>query len=523
MFRKADLCSDLEKSGLKAGDIVMVHSSLSSLGWVWGGADAVIDALLEVIGEDGTLLMPALTAGSKQVPFEGKQTPSYLGEINEAFRRRGDVKRSFHPTHSVLALGKDADYLIADHLEAESACGLGTPYFKLTERGGYVLMLGVDLDRCTLMHTAEDLADCPFLGERTFYYRDSEGAIQEKVLKRFPGPHRDFIGLDQHLRKAGIIKLGRVGSAVTRLIKAQDLLLEATRLLKENPAAVLCDNPSCQDCLQQKGKIRSNLLLGEKFKLAALISDFHPGDDSLDLLSHYAVNRIELSDYLTRKILINGDLFLDALCQEVAERKLNISGLGITTSLESLLKDNSPTDLFEKLGKMAECLDSEFLRLRIRQSQELSPSDETLLESIKIFASFLNKIGITLLLVNDPQGPLATPEVIKSFFSQLKAERIENVGFAFDPAGFVESGKKPFLNTFKQTSKAVRNLYLTDSCFKSGKLTGLMRGNGEIKELVSALRCRSYSGYFTVGGLTDYDPFSLEERLGDFWDFFSLL
>lgn len=521
MFTKNELKSDLKNSGLKAGAIVMVHSSLSSLGWVQGGAETVIEALLEVIGEDGTLLMPALTAGSKQVPFEGKQTPSYLGKITEAFRTWPGVKRSFHPTHSVLALGKAADFLLAYHIDAKSACGPGTPYYRLAEIGGYVLLLGVDLDRCTILHTAEDLADCPFLKERIFYYRNQEGVICEKVLQKFPGPHRDFIGLDQRFRRSGIIKLGLVGDAVTRLIEAKALLSDATKLLRENPAAILCNNPSCQDCLQQKGRIRASTLLKERFTLAAIISDFSPHSDAtFKILSHYGVDTIELSDYLTTKILINGDLYLEGLSKKIEEKKLEVSGIGIATDLKSLV-DKKLTPQAGRLRDIANNLRAKFLRLRIRQSW-LSENDE-ILEAIRTLARELEKVGVRLLIANDPQGPFAEPEEVRALFLQLKAEKSENISFAFDPVGFVEAGKSPFRNTFNKASKVIRNLYLTDSRFKDGTLTLLRKGNGEIKELVSALRCRSYSGYFTVGSLTDYDPFSLEERLQDFWDMFSSL
>lgn len=525
MLTKAEIIAKLEKIGLKTGDKVMVHSSLSSLGWVDGGAETVIDALLEVIGETGTLLMPALTSGSKENPYEGIQTPSYLGQITEAFRRRPEVKRSFHPTHSVLALGKDAEALIADHIKAESACGLGTPYYKLAEVGGSVLLLGVDLDRCTILHTAEDLADCPFLTERTFYYRDPQGNIQKKELRKFPGPHRDFIGLDQQFRQAGIIKLGLVGGAVTRLIKAQALLLEATKILNENPAAVLCDNPSCRDCLKQKGQIRSSMLRSEQFKLSAILSDFQPQADTLDSLNYYAVNKIELSDYLTTKILINGDLYLENFKKKVAEKKLNVVGIGHTTSLDSLITDGTPTSRFEKLKALAYNLEAKWIRLRIRHNQNGEIDELSFLQAIRKLARELNNSGISMFLVNDPRGPLATPKQIESLFLRLKEEKIENVKFAFDPAGFVETGKKPFLDVFysSKLAKVVQNLVLTDSRFQDGSLTLLAKGNGEIKELISSLRCRSYNGYLTIGSLTDRDPFSLEERLCDFWEFFSSL
>src|SRR5215212_2811399 len=106
--------------GLGAGDIVVAHSSLSSFGWVEGGEDEVIDALLAVLGPAGTLCMPALSYGDygpdKPPPrFDPRTTPGIVGRIPERFRRRPGVKRSLHPTHSMAGTGGRADEILRDH------------------------------------------------------------------------------------------------------------------------------------------------------------------------------------------------------------------------------------------------------------------------------------------------------------------------------------------------------------------------------------------------------------------------
>lgn len=118
-FKKDDLVDDLRRLGLQEGDTVLVHSSLSKIGYVEGGADTVIDALLEVIGNQGTLLMPTLTVGGRMVSqlregrlFDYRNTPTGLGIINEAFRKRAGVLRSIHPTHSVCGIGPNAEFLL---------------------------------------------------------------------------------------------------------------------------------------------------------------------------------------------------------------------------------------------------------------------------------------------------------------------------------------------------------------------------------------------------------------------------
>ena len=141
-----DIESGLRSLGLKKGDAVLLHSSLTSLGRVEGGADSVVDAFLAVLGESGTLVVPTFGA---------------LGAIPEAVKARPGVTRSVHPLASVAALGAQAAALCRDHWKAELAHGPDTPYMRLTAMGGYVCLLGVDHDRSTMLHVPEELLRLP--------------------------------------------------------------------------------------------------------------------------------------------------------------------------------------------------------------------------------------------------------------------------------------------------------------------------------------------------------------------------
>ena len=160
------LVRDLEAIGIRRGGSLLVHSSLSAIGRVRGGAAAVISSLLAVLGPDGTLVMPAHTwkwanCGTRE--FDVRKTPSCTGSIAEAFRIRPDAVRSLHPTHSVAAIGRSAAELVAEHEIADTPCGLGTPYARLLDAGGQILLLGVSLRRNTCFHTVESLASAPYL------------------------------------------------------------------------------------------------------------------------------------------------------------------------------------------------------------------------------------------------------------------------------------------------------------------------------------------------------------------------
>src|SRR5690606_27576941 len=101
-------------------------------------------------GPEGTIIMSTLTMWSDS--YDPGRTPSAVGVISETFRLRKDAYRSWHPVHSVAAVGKLAEWITADHQLCATGCGPGSPYYKIKDVGGKVMLLGVDMDRNTIMH-----------------------------------------------------------------------------------------------------------------------------------------------------------------------------------------------------------------------------------------------------------------------------------------------------------------------------------------------------------------------------------
>lgn len=179
---KEDIIQSLRKAGVRQGQIIMVHTSLSSLGFVCGGAQVVIEALMECIGEEGTIMMPAQSwknldpeAGVHwEEPKEWWQTirdnwPAYnkditptntMGAVAEMFRKWPGTLRSNHPARSVAAYGKYAEYLTENH-DLSNIFGDGSPIGKLYELDGYVLLIGVGYDKNTSLHLADARAEYP--------------------------------------------------------------------------------------------------------------------------------------------------------------------------------------------------------------------------------------------------------------------------------------------------------------------------------------------------------------------------
>jgi aminoglycoside 3-N-acetyltransferase len=176
---KASVAADLQHLGVRGGQLLMVHSSLNSIGYVLlGGAQAVVRALIEILGPGGTLTMPAfspevsdpatwgdrpfggthLELAQDHVPvFDVAVTPTSMGVIAETFRNWPGVLRSAHPQVSIAARGPLAERIITPH-ELAWGQGAGSPFERLYDFDAALLLLGVGFNRATLLHFAESRA-----------------------------------------------------------------------------------------------------------------------------------------------------------------------------------------------------------------------------------------------------------------------------------------------------------------------------------------------------------------------------
>lgn len=180
---------DLTSLGLKAGDMVIVHSSLSSMGNVDGGAKTVISAIQDIIGKNGTLMFPTFTYATvyNGEPFIHAQTPVCVGLIPETFRKMPGVIRSLHPTHSVAVWGKYAKELTAKHYQDETPMGINSPYRQLAKHGAKILMLGCSLNSTSYMHALEEEAGVEYCLRKDYVkytITDESGNTYTKKYRR---------------------------------------------------------------------------------------------------------------------------------------------------------------------------------------------------------------------------------------------------------------------------------------------------------------------------------------------------
>ncbi|MFQ3647978.1 MAG: AAC(3) family N-acetyltransferase [Anaerolineae bacterium] len=243
---RSSLAAEFERAGLKAGMAVIVHSSLRQIGgWVCGGAEAVVLALMDALTPEGTLLMPTFTTNNTEprywqrppVPAEWwpvirAHMPAYdpqrsitrqMGAIVEAFRTFPGVQRSAHPILSFAAWGQHAAYLLQP-TPLEAGFGEDSPLARLYALEGWVLLLGVGHSNNSSLHLAEHRTRRPpvMVSEGCAMLVDGQRQWVEFHEIDYDDTPFEQIGRDYEAQHG--VRLGQVGAAVTRLMPMRPLV-----------------------------------------------------------------------------------------------------------------------------------------------------------------------------------------------------------------------------------------------------------------------------------------------------------
>lgn len=252
----ADISAALDAGGIREGDVILVHSSLKSFGYVEGGAEAVVDALLQAVGDDGTVVVPTLTAtyatgSASGLAWNRQRTPSRVGIITETLRRRPGAVRSEHPTHSLAAIGRRAAELMSGHWPA-STFNIDGPYGKVVRAGAKIVFLGV-LPVCnTMLHAVEDWLDLPYLKDAYVLVEQPDGTSERVKVTKAPLGHRDFYSKDGRIHRllsdAGATSLYRLNDTAIRMMPAKKMVGVTVRAELDYPGVLLCERAGCDFC-----------------------------------------------------------------------------------------------------------------------------------------------------------------------------------------------------------------------------------------------------------------------------------
>ncbi|MDD5696987.1 MAG: AAC(3) family N-acetyltransferase [Victivallaceae bacterium] len=245
----------LEKLGIKAGDVVFLHSSLKSFGYVEGGAPTVVNALLKVLGADGTLAVPTFSTyfwDSPSQVWDRQRTPSTTGVICEAVRLHPAAKRSPHAPHPIAAVGRLAEDLTERYNLTDFSDD--SPFARLIELNAAIVMAGVSFSRCTLFHLLEEKFQVPYRQWQNF-----SGTVVDQGVTEFktfpfyrtfiPGVRNNFEFCEEQMLDAGLIKTANAGLSKIMTARAQDIYDFIAPRIQDDPYYLV--TPESRDIIRK--------------------------------------------------------------------------------------------------------------------------------------------------------------------------------------------------------------------------------------------------------------------------------
>lgn len=253
---KKDIIDGLKQLGVKSGQNIIVHTSMKNLGFVCGGAQIIIEALIEATGKEGTIMMPTQTWKNMDPSYgvhweEPKEWwdiirenwPAYdkditptnsMGAVAEMFRKWPGTLRSDHPVRSFAALGKNSRYLTSNH-DLSDILGETSPIAKLYDLNGYVLLLGTDYDKNTSIHLADVRANYP-----SKHIEENSCAVIKDDKRQWITystlyvDGEDFLDIGSEFEKKYKVSKVKIGNADIKFMKQRDIVDFAVKWIEEN-------------------------------------------------------------------------------------------------------------------------------------------------------------------------------------------------------------------------------------------------------------------------------------------------
>lgn len=236
----------LDVCQIRPSSCLLIHSAFSRFARAGFDLDVVLHALVDYMSA-GTLLLPTMSwrhTNQANPFFDELSTPSNTGAMGEVFRRTIALRRSLHPTHSVAGVGQDLDYFLGEHHLDATPCGARSPFKRLVETNGQVLMMGIGMDCCTLIHQVEEeIASAVYLNEPSNAVRyictDRKGVEHTVMVQHHHLMKRNYWQYQDQLHAQGNLWSARCGAPVCNGFNAQDLSGMVKESLRTDKFAVL--------------------------------------------------------------------------------------------------------------------------------------------------------------------------------------------------------------------------------------------------------------------------------------------
>ncbi len=243
---REQIAAGLRDLGVSEGDTLMVHSSLSSFGFVEGGAPTVVQAMLDALAETGTLIAPTFGEylQGQGNAWDRENSPSLMGRISETVRTWPGALRSSHGAHPLGAIGPNAQLIC--RTPHKTGFGPDSPFKTMVEINAWILLMGVTYTNCTLFHLMEAEAEVPYR-----YVEERKGAITIDGVTdpdgsaweytRMDGASNDFMVLGNELERRNLVHIATIGESTQRLFRAADAYRVGTEKMNEDPLYLLTE------------------------------------------------------------------------------------------------------------------------------------------------------------------------------------------------------------------------------------------------------------------------------------------
>lgn len=270
LVTSANLSAAFDRLGVRKGGVVVVHSSISALGYLVHGVSALRLALERALGAEGTLLVPTFT-GEQTDPacwvepalpssvwnevrdsmpsFDKRRSmPRSMGQLALSVLMDPRCERSDHPLCSFAAIGPRAAELTAAH-DLRDPFGPLSPLGRTRSTGGQILLIGVDQRRNSAIAHAQCCADGPQVRRaKATFLAEVDGQRQWVTPTRLAECSEGYQRIEDELTSRGLVRVARAGDGLCRLMSFDPFVCAVEHLLRLDPLAVRCQRPTCRQC-----------------------------------------------------------------------------------------------------------------------------------------------------------------------------------------------------------------------------------------------------------------------------------